>query len=64
VAFPSINAEVDFWDDGGSIITPGTIEALSGTVADIRIDPERLEEGVELETGSYHPYRGYRQHIS
>jgi len=61
MAFPSVNAAVEFWD-GETIPQPGVIEALSGTAADIRINSDhRLEEGVELETGGYHPWRGYRQ---
>lgn len=64
MAFPAVNAEVEFWDN----VVPsalGTIEALNGTVADIRIAvDERLEEGVDLETSSYHPIRGYRQAAS
>jgi hypothetical protein len=64
MAFPQIGADVEFWDAVvGS--APGKIEALNGTLADIRIFvddvEERLEEGVDRETSSYHPIRGYRQ---
>lgn len=61
MAFPSLGAEVEFWS-GETSPEPGIIEALNGTVADIRISSDqRLEETVDMETSGYHPLRGYRK---
>lgn len=60
MAFPHVDAEVEYWD-AETPDTPGVIETLDGTLADIRISAERLEEGVEMETQSSHPIRGYRK---
>jgi hypothetical protein len=61
VAFPSKDAEVEYWDSEVPSAL-GVIEALNGTTADIRISADdRLEEGVEMETENYHPIRGYRK---
>lgn len=61
MAFPKVGAAVEYWN-GETIPEPGVIEALGGTLADIRIDSDqRLEEGVEMETSGYHPFRGYRK---
>lgn len=61
MSFPHIDAEAEYYNDL-NLSEVGIIEALDGTLADIRINSDnRLEEACELETGGYHPLRGYRQ---
>lgn len=63
MSFPKLNDEAEYYTDV-SIPESGVIETLDGTLADVRIDSDsRLEEDVELETGGYHPWRGYRQPV-